>query len=69
MARKRRRVRRVKAGANGKETDELTQPTLSRSPEEEFREEYAYVIRDLRRVFILAVAMFILLIALNLVLS
>ena len=36
---------------------------------EELKEEYAYVARDLRRVFILAAAMFTLLIALNLVLG
>ncbi len=33
---------------------------------EDLREEYAYVLRDLRRVFILALLMFSLLIALNL---
>ena len=36
--------------------------------EAELREEYSYVLRDLRRVFILAGAMFVLLILLNLVL-
>ena len=56
MARKVRRVRRSKQAA-----------TSSRiSSEEELREEYAYVIRDLRRVFLLAGVMFLLLIALNL---
>lgn len=35
---------------------------------EQFREEYSYVIQDLRRVFILAAAMFALLIILNIVL-
>lgn len=34
-----------------------------------FQQEYAYVIKDLRRVFLLAAAMFILLIILNLVLQ
>ncbi|GAB4163875.1 MAG: hypothetical protein Fur0021_39250 [Candidatus Promineifilaceae bacterium] len=36
---------------------------------EELKEEYAYVARDLRRVFILAAAMFTLLILLNLALG
>ena len=41
-----------------------------RTPTEaEMREEYAYVIKDLRRVFILAIAMFALLIVLNIVLG
>ncbi|MCL4867719.1 MAG: hypothetical protein KJ063_02020 [Anaerolineae bacterium] len=35
------------------------------SSEEELREEYAYVLQDLRRVFILAAAMFLLLILVN----
>ncbi|MFT5193980.1 MAG: hypothetical protein ACI9EW_001112 [Cellvibrionaceae bacterium] len=34
---------------------------------EELREEYSYVLKDLRRIFILAVAMFVLLIAANLI--
>ena len=38
------------------------------TPEEELREEYAYVIYDLRRIAILAVAMFALLILLNVLL-
>ena len=35
----------------------------------ELQEEYAYVMQDLRRVFILAAALFVLLIALNLLLG
>lgn len=57
MARKVRRVRRSSGQSSGRITSE-----------EELREEYAYVIQDLRRVFILAAAMFLLLIALNLIL-
>jgi len=56
MARKVRRVRRSSGQSSGRITSE-----------EELREEYAYVIQDLRRVFILAAAMFLLLIALNLI--
>ena len=37
--------------------------------EEQLREEYAYVILDLRRVFVLASLLFVLLIALNLLLG
>jgi hypothetical protein len=40
-----------------------------KSKEEQLAEEYAYVIRDLRRVAVLAVIMFALLIALNLLLQ
>ncbi len=43
-------------------------PQIS-STEEELREEYAYVLQDLRRVFILAAAMFVLLIVINVFLS
>lgn len=39
------------------------------SPEEQFRLEYAYVLRDLRTVFILSGLMFLLLIVLNLLLQ
>lgn len=38
------------------------------STPEELEEEYAYVIRDLRQILLLALAMFALLIALNLIL-
>lgn len=41
----------------------------STSTEEELRKEYAYVLQDLRRVFILAAAMFTLLVILNIVLG
>jgi hypothetical protein len=37
-----------------------------RASKEELAEEYAYVLRDLRRIFLLAAAMFALLILLNL---
>lgn len=56
MARKKRRVRR----SSGQTSARITS-------EEELREEYAYVIQDLQRVFILALAMFLLLIGLNLI--
>jgi hypothetical protein len=57
MARRVRRVRR----SSGQTTSHITS-------EEELREEYAYVLQDLRRVFILAAAMFALLITLNILL-
>ncbi|MCB8943952.1 MAG: hypothetical protein H6658_09370 [Ardenticatenaceae bacterium] len=41
----------------------------SKKQTDDFQVEYAYVLKDLRRVFILAGVMFILLIALNLVLQ
>jgi hypothetical protein len=39
------------------------------SSTEQFRQEYAYVVKDLRRVLVLAAIMFALLIALNLLLQ
>ncbi|MFW5942525.1 MAG: hypothetical protein ACOC9X_02880 [bacterium] len=57
MARKPRRRR--KTGNGGNEYD---------SVEERLREEYAYVLRDLRHILLLAAAMFVLLIVLNVIL-
>ena len=54
-----RRVRRARG-------ERIAPPRIP--TEEELREEYAYVLRDLRRVFILAAIMFAVLIVLNLVL-
>ena len=39
------------------------------TPEEELREEYTYVVYDLRRIAILAAALFVLLIVLNILLQ
>lgn len=63
MARKVRRVRRRASKADSSSTNQS-----SGSKEEELREEYAYVLRDLRQVLILAAIMFALLIAANLIL-
>jgi hypothetical protein len=74
MAKKVRRARRpMPSGEPFYERPEPAAPAASRMPtrrvtEEELREEYAYVLRDLRWIFILAAAMFTLLIVLNLVL-
>ena len=62
MAKKVRRVRKKK----GKAAVSVEKPTLSAA--EQFQQDYAYVLKDLRRVFILAGIMFALLIILNLVL-
>lgn len=63
MAQKVRRVRKTKGkGVEGSKTSSLTSA-------EQFQLEYAYVIRDLRRVFILAGIMFTLLIILNIFLQ
>lgn len=62
-----RKVRRARRGGSRPVEVEASAPALSR--EEQFREDYAYVIKDLRQVFIIAAAMFILLIALNLLLA
>lgn len=58
MARKPRR--RKKGGAGDSKSYD--------SVEERLRDEYAYVLRDLRHILILAVIMFVLLIVLNLIL-
>lgn len=50
------------AGKSGK-------TSRSESTAEEFRSEYAYVLKDLRRVFLLAALLFALLIVLNLILQ
>ncbi|HSH03091.1 MAG TPA: hypothetical protein VLL52_11280 [Anaerolineae bacterium] len=59
---KQRRVRRVRSAQTQTQNNDNT-PKLS--PEEAFREEYAYVLKDLQRVFIIAGAMFLILFALN----
>lgn len=65
-----RKVRRVKpaAPAETATTNNKTVAKGSTPGEETLRDEYTYVIKDLRRVFFLAAAMFLLLIALNLLL-
>lgn len=79
MAKKVRRVKKKrrtkKQSAATRENIEKTTPAAETSTEpqlsstEQFRQEYAYVVKDLRRVLILAVIMFALLIALNLLLQ
>jgi hypothetical protein len=63
-----RKVRRVKAAApaDAPTTNNKTTPTGPARDDDMLRDEYAYVLKDLRRVFVLAAAMFLLLIALNL---
>ena len=61
MAKKVRRVRR-------KRSADSTERQADSPATEQLREEYAYVLRDLRHVFILAAIMFTLLIVLNLIL-
>ena len=68
MAKKVRRVRPTNSGNKKKEETAETKAALKTkvNPEEQFRQEYAYVLKDLRQVLILAVVMFALLVALNL---
>ena len=68
MAKKVRRVRPTHSGNKKKEETAETKAALKTklNPEEQFRQEYAYVLKDLRQVLILAVVMFALLVALNL---
>ncbi len=67
MAKKVRRVRKPISN-NKKEGTAKDKAALKTklNPEEQFRQEYAYVLKDLRQVLVLAVVMFALLIALNL---
>lgn len=64
-----RKVRRVKTTApRVAETTATNKSAPAAVDEETLRDEYTYVIKDLRRIFILAVLMFLLLIALNVLL-
>lgn len=68
MAKKVRRVRPASANSRqNKGKAGSDQPQLT--TEQQFQQEYAYVIKDLRQVFLLAAVMFILLIVLNLILQ
>ena len=49
--------------------DDTIQADKKRDSNASFNQEYAYVLKDLRRIFVLAAVMFILLIVLNLVLQ
>ncbi len=82
MAKKVRRVRRKKRTEDVSRDNKVDAKTInSRSLkgkkknkvkltlEEELREEYAYVVNDLRRIAILAAALFVLLILLNILLQ
>ena len=79
MAKKVRRVKKKrqqkKYKASAQEDIKTTTPAADISTEpqlsstEQFRQEYAYVVKDLRRVLVLAVIMFALLIAINLLLQ
>jgi hypothetical protein len=65
MSKKVRRNR--KPAPNTATTEKFVEPTKKQGTD--FQVEYAYVLKDLRLVFLLAGAMFILLIALNLFLQ
>ncbi|GMQ78130.1 MAG: hypothetical protein BMS9Abin02_0628 [Anaerolineae bacterium] len=54
---------------NSRSGKEKTKNRVKLTPEEKLREEYAYVIFDLRRIAILAAALFVLLILLNILLK
>lgn len=66
-----RRVRKARAVDNGKSQSNNSKAALKTrlNPAEQFRSEYAYVLKDLRQVLVLAAVMFALLIALNLFLQ
>ncbi len=66
-----RRVRKTRAVVNGESQSGNSKTSLKTrlKPEEQFRLEYAYVLKDLRQVLVLAAVMFALLIALNLFLQ
>lgn len=50
-------------------TDDLNKTDKKRDGNANFSQEYAYVLKDLRRVFVLAAVMFVLLVVLNIVLQ
>ena len=67
MDKKVRRVRKTNGNYKKEETAEAKVALKTKlNPEEQFRQEYAYVLKDLRQVLLLALVMFALLIALNL---
>ena len=66
MSKKVRRTRKP-APTRGTITEKFAEPPKKQT--EDFQVEYAYVLKDLRTIFILAALMFILLIALNLILQ
>jgi len=68
MAKRNKKKRAAKTAVSApKNAHETAQPvTKQQKMAEKFRFEYAYVIKDLRTIFILAGIMFTLLIALNL---
>ena len=70
MAKKVRRVRQPRAVSPSDENGEEAKTALKTrlNPEAQFRQEYAYVLKDLRQILVLAILMFGLLIALNLIL-
>ena len=63
-----RKVRRVRRRASQADSGNSNIKQSSGNKEEDLREEYAYVVHDLRQILILAVAMFLLLIVANLIL-
>lgn len=67
-----RRVRRVRRPSRQSNAPVKSIPAASKRPsrmvlvtEEELAEEYAYVLEDLRRLFFIAIALFVLLLGLN----
>lgn len=69
MAKRVRRVRKSRAKTLETTASETADSGKPLSIAEQFQLEYAYVLKDLRFVFILAAIMFLILIALNLVLQ
>lgn len=53
--------------ATGKKTGRRRRGRIRNVSIEELREEYSYVLKDLRRIFVLAAVMFVLLIAANII--
>lgn len=69
-SKKTRRARQRQAKPTGAIAEpQATETATTDSTVDQFQQEYAYVLKDLRRVFLLATAMFALLIILNLVLQ
>ncbi|MDT8305425.1 MAG: hypothetical protein RRC07_05770 [Anaerolineae bacterium] len=66
MARKVRRVKPAAPAESAKPNNKVA--AKGATTDDTLREQYTYVIKDLRRVFVLAAVMFLLLIALNILL-
>jgi hypothetical protein len=66
---RRRKLKQLQTDQNTTTAAAVNKTSKKQSKAAQFRQEYAYVLKDLRRIFALAAVMFALLILLNLLLQ